>query len=105
MTEDSGIEARLWPLPWSHAARTAWSRLGHPAAERLLGAFDALIFSDWMYPPQRSGLRATVIHDLVPLHHPEWCTPRTVSCTHASTRMRRAPATSCSRTRRTRPPT
>jgi glycosyltransferase involved in cell wall biosynthesis len=75
----TGVETRLWPLPWSHAARTAWSRLGHPAAERLLGRFDALVFSDWMYPPQQRGLRATVIHDLVPVHHPEWCTARTVS--------------------------
>ncbi|HEY7380819.1 MAG TPA: glycosyltransferase family 1 protein [Gaiella sp.] len=73
------LECRLWPLPASHAIRTAWSRLGHPAAERLLGPFDALLFSDWMYPPQRAGVRATVIHDLVPLHHPEWCTRRTVS--------------------------
>jgi alpha-1,3-rhamnosyl/mannosyltransferase len=73
------VETRLWPLPWSHAARTAWSRLGHPAAERLLGPFDALVFSDWMYPPQRAGVRATVIHDLVPIHRPEWCTPRTIS--------------------------
>ena len=76
---ETGVEARLWPLPWSHAVRTAWSRLGHPAAERLVGRFDALFFSDWMYPPQRSGLRTTVVHDLVPVHHPEWCTPRTVS--------------------------
>jgi glycosyltransferase involved in cell wall biosynthesis len=73
------VELELWRLPASHAVRTAWSRLGRPAAERLLGAFDALLFSDWMYPPQRSGVRATVIHDLVPLHHPEWCTRRTVS--------------------------
>jgi alpha-1,3-rhamnosyl/mannosyltransferase len=50
-----------------------------PAAERLLGAFDVLHFSDWMYPPQRAGVRATTIHDLVPLHHPEWTTPRTRS--------------------------
>jgi len=77
--DGTGVDARLWRLPWSHAARTAWSRLGHPAAERLLGGFDALLFSDWMYPPQRGGVRATVIHDLVPVHHPEWCTPRTVS--------------------------
>lgn len=77
--DGTGVEARLWPLPWSHTVRTGWSRLGRPAAERLVGGFDALVFSDWMYPPQRSGLRATVIHDLVPLHHPEWCTPRTVS--------------------------
>jgi alpha-1,3-rhamnosyl/mannosyltransferase len=77
--EGTGATTRLWPLPWSHACRTAWSRLGHPAAERLVGRFDALVFSVWMYPPQRSGVRATVVHDLVPLHHPEWCTPRTVS--------------------------
>jgi alpha-1,3-rhamnosyl/mannosyltransferase len=32
-----------------------------------------------MYPPQRSGVRATTIHDLVPLHHPEWTTARTRS--------------------------
>jgi glycosyltransferase involved in cell wall biosynthesis len=32
-----------------------------------------------MYPPQRSGVRATVFHDLVPLRHPEWCTARTIS--------------------------
>ena len=36
-----------------------------------------LHFSDWMYPPQRAGVRATTIHDLVPLHHPDWTTSRT----------------------------
>ena len=29
------VELRTWPLPFSHAVRTAWSRLGRPAAERL----------------------------------------------------------------------
>ncbi len=43
------------------------------------GGFDVLHFTDWMYPPQAAGVRATTIHDLVPLHHPEWCTPRTIS--------------------------
>jgi glycosyltransferase involved in cell wall biosynthesis len=73
------VEVRTWPLPFSHAARTTWSGLGRPAAERLLGGFDVLHFSDWMYPPQRAGIRATTIHDLVPLHHPEWTTARTQS--------------------------
>ena len=73
------VELRAWPLPLSHAVRTVWSGLGHPAAERLVGGFDALHFSDWMYPPQRAGVRATTIHDLVPLHHPEWTTARTQS--------------------------
>jgi glycosyltransferase involved in cell wall biosynthesis len=71
------VDVRLWPLPASHAVRTAWSRSGRLSAERLVGPFDALLFSDWMYPPQRAGVRATVIHDLVPLHFPELVTART----------------------------
>jgi glycosyltransferase involved in cell wall biosynthesis len=73
------VEQRIVRLPASHAVRTAWSRAGRPALERLVGRLDAFVFSEWMYPPQRSGIRATVFHDLVPLHHPEWCTARTVS--------------------------
>jgi len=73
------VELRTWPLPASHAIRTAWSMAGHPAAERLLGPFDVLHFTDWMYPPQRSGVRATTIHDLVPVRFPEWTTKRTQS--------------------------
>jgi glycosyltransferase involved in cell wall biosynthesis len=73
------VELRLWPLPASHAFRMLWSRAGRPAAERFLGSFDVLHFSDWMYPPQAAGVRATTIHDLVPLHFPEWCTARTIA--------------------------
>jgi glycosyltransferase involved in cell wall biosynthesis len=73
------LELRLKALPGAHAWRTAWSRLGRPPAERWLGGFDVLHFTDWMYPPQRGGVRATTIHDLVPLHHPEWVTGRTRS--------------------------
>jgi glycosyltransferase involved in cell wall biosynthesis len=64
-------------LPFAHAWRTAWSRLGRPAAERFLGRLDVLHFWDWMYPPQRSGVRATTVSDLVPLRFPDWVTPRT----------------------------
>jgi glycosyltransferase involved in cell wall biosynthesis len=71
------VERSLPVVPAAHAARTAWSRLGRPAAERVVGGFDVLHFSDWMYPPQRSGIRSTMIHDLVPLHHPEWVHART----------------------------
>jgi len=73
------VELRLWPLPASHALRTLWSRLGRPSAERLIGRVDVLHFSDWMYPSQAAGVRATTIHDLVPLHFPDWCTARTIS--------------------------
>ncbi|HET9242290.1 MAG TPA: hypothetical protein VFN99_02530, partial [Gaiella sp.] len=73
------VEKKLVRLPASHAVRTAWSRLGRPPVERFVGPLDAFVFSEWMYPAQRGGVRATVFHDLVPFHHPEWCTPRTVS--------------------------
>jgi glycosyltransferase involved in cell wall biosynthesis len=71
------VELKLATLPGAHGWRTAWSAIGYPPAERWLGRFDALHFTDWMHPPQKRGVRATTIHDLVPLHHPEWVTGRT----------------------------
>ena len=76
---DVPVDLRTVVLPWSHAFRMGWSRLGRPAVERFLGPFDVLHFSDWMVPPQRAGIRSTMVHDLVPLLHPEWVTPRTRS--------------------------
>jgi glycosyltransferase involved in cell wall biosynthesis len=73
------VEVRTAVLPWSHAFRMGWSHLGRPPVERFLGPVDVLHFSDWMVPPQRSGLRSTMVHDLVPLLYPEWVTPRTRS--------------------------
>lgn len=75
--ESFEVERRLVRVPFSYHVRQGWSRLGWPPAERALGAFDVLHFSDWMYPPQRHGLRATTIYDLVPLHFPAWTTART----------------------------
>jgi glycosyltransferase involved in cell wall biosynthesis len=75
--EGLDVETRLLPLPFSQRWRDAWSRLGRPSLERLLGRFDVFHYSDWMYPPQAGGVRATTIHDLVPLRFPEWVTPRT----------------------------
>ncbi|MDQ5821304.1 MAG: glycosyltransferase family 4 protein [Actinomycetota bacterium] len=73
------VERRIKRLPFAHAWRTLWSRAARPPAERFVGPFDVLHFSDWMYPPQRAGVRSTMIHDLVPLRFPEWTTPRTRS--------------------------
>jgi glycosyltransferase involved in cell wall biosynthesis len=71
------VSRRLPVVPAAHALRTAWSRAGRPPVERLAGDLDVFHFSDWMYPPQRAGIRSTMIHDLVPLHHPGWVHPRT----------------------------
>ncbi len=71
------VELRLRFLPFAHWWRQGWSRLGRPPAERFLGRFDVLHFSDWMYPPQRGGVRSTMVHDLVPLRFPQWVQGRT----------------------------
>jgi glycosyltransferase involved in cell wall biosynthesis len=71
------LELRLSEHRFAHGYRMAWSRLGAPAAERFLGPVDVLHFSDWMFPPQRAGLRATTVHDLIPLQFPTWADRRT----------------------------
>lgn len=73
------VDVRILVLPWSHGFRMAWSRLGRPPVERWLGSVDVVHFSDWLVPPQKSGVRSTMIHDLIPLRFPEWVTPRTHS--------------------------
>jgi glycosyltransferase involved in cell wall biosynthesis len=70
------VELRLPLMP--HGVRKAWSRWQQYPVERVVGPLDVFHFSDWMYPPQRDGLRATTVHDLIPLHHPEWVESETV---------------------------
>lgn len=75
--EGLSIDLRLAELPLAHGWRVSWSRLGAPAVERFLGPLDVLHFSDWMFPPQRMGIRATTVHDLIPLQFPDWVKSRT----------------------------
>jgi glycosyltransferase involved in cell wall biosynthesis len=72
------VERRTVTVPFGHAVRRAWTRLRRPPAERFIGRFDVLHHTDWLQPPQRNGIRATMIHDLGPLHFPERLHPRTV---------------------------
>jgi glycosyltransferase involved in cell wall biosynthesis len=72
------VERRLRTVPFAHAVRRTWGMVAWPPADRFLGGFDVLHFTDWMRPPQQHGIRATMIHDLGPLHFPERLHPRTV---------------------------
>jgi glycosyltransferase involved in cell wall biosynthesis len=72
------VQRRLLTVPFAHAVRRTWGLFAWPPAERVVGAFDVLQFTDWMRPPQHHGVRATMIHDLGPLHFPERLHPRTV---------------------------
>jgi glycosyltransferase involved in cell wall biosynthesis len=71
------VERRTTTVPFGHLVRRAWTWLGAPPTERFIGDFDVLHFTDWMQPPQRHGVRATMIHDLGPLHFPKRVHPRT----------------------------
>ena len=66
------------PLAAARAAARPGAARGRPPVERLVGRLDVFHFSDWMYPPQRAGLRATTVHDLVPLRFPDWVEPETL---------------------------
>jgi glycosyltransferase involved in cell wall biosynthesis len=83
---DLPVERRIATVPFGHAVRTGWSRLGRPPAERFLGSMDVLHFTDWMVPPGRPRVRATMIHDLGPLRYPERLHPRTVRMHSATAR-------------------
>ena len=80
------VSCSVVTVPFGHAVRTAWSRLGRPPAERLLGPVDVVHFSDWMVPPAATRVRATMIHDLGPLRYPERLHRRTVSMHTATAR-------------------
>jgi len=71
------VQLRLPLLPRAQVWRSSWSRVGRPPVEAVVGPLDVFHFSDWMYPSQRAGIRATTVHDLVPLRFPEWVQPRT----------------------------
>ena len=62
-------------------SRSAGATPGAGSAGRRSSASSATVdvfhYSDWMYPPQAGGVRATTVHDLVPLRFPQWVTPKT----------------------------
>jgi glycosyltransferase involved in cell wall biosynthesis len=74
---DLDVERRLVTLPLARLWRRLWSRAQRPVVERMAGPLDVFHFSDWMYPAQRAGVRATTVHDLVPIRHRELVHPRT----------------------------
>ena len=84
------VERCTTTVPFGHLVRRAWTGLGRPPAERFIGGFDVLHFTDWMQPPQRRGVRATMIHDLGPLHFPKRVDPRTYGMHTANMRAARS---------------
>lgn len=48
-----------------------------PFLETLAGRADAFVGSEWLYPRQRAGVHAAVVHDLVPIRFPRLTTKAT----------------------------
>jgi glycosyltransferase involved in cell wall biosynthesis len=84
------VERSTTTVPFGHLVRRAWTKLGTPPAERFIGGFDVLHFTDWMQPRQRRGVRATMIHDLGPLHFRKQVHPRTYRMHTANMRAARS---------------
>ena len=61
-------------LPFAHCWRHGWSRVGRPPASSASSARSTSSTSPTgCIPPQRAGVRATTVHDLVPLRFPSGC--------------------------------
>ena len=74
----------------SHALRTAWSSARASGGRAVARALRRAPFHRLDVSAAAGGVRATTIHDLVPLHHPEWCTRRTIAMHGTQVRERRA---------------
>ena len=71
------VERHVRTLPLAYGWREAWSALGRPRLEQVVGAFDVFHLSDWLHVPQGGGVRAVTIYDLAPIRFPEWSHGRT----------------------------
>ncbi len=74
----AGVRRRRVVLPGARAWRTIANRLPLPLLEPLAGAADAFVSSEWLYPRQRRGVRAAIVHDLIPVRFPELVSPATL---------------------------
>ena len=85
------VEQRIVVVPpTSHAWRTAWSRLGWPRVERFAGGSTSSTSPTGCTRRSGGGLRATTIHDLVPLRFPDWVDARDAAHARAQVPQRRA---------------
>ncbi|HWG72570.1 MAG TPA: glycosyltransferase, partial [Acidimicrobiales bacterium] len=66
---DMGYRRVPGPRKLVHAA---WTAIGAPRLERLVGTFDLIHALHPSYPIPTGGPAMITLHDLLPLRHPEW---------------------------------
>jgi glycosyltransferase involved in cell wall biosynthesis len=78
LPEQAGdIPHRHVPLPTRLLYR-AWSTLGVPRVDRLLGGVDVYHATNYFLPPTKSARRVVTIYDVAFLVNPGWCSPKVV---------------------------
>jgi glycosyltransferase involved in cell wall biosynthesis len=59
----------------ARALHEAWARWPFPPAEFLTGQVDVVHGTNFVVPPSRKAAMVVTVHDLSPLHFPEFCRP------------------------------
>jgi glycosyltransferase involved in cell wall biosynthesis len=73
----AGVTVPRRPIP-ARTTRALWKRLDWPAIEHWTGAIDVVHGPNFVVPPARGAPELVTVHDLTPVHHPEYCDANTV---------------------------
>jgi glycosyltransferase involved in cell wall biosynthesis len=66
-----GVDYPRLPMP-ADVLMKSWARTNHPTVDRWVGAHDVVHGTNFVVPPSRSAMLASV-HDLTAVHFPEMC--------------------------------
>jgi glycosyltransferase involved in cell wall biosynthesis len=69
------------PMP-ARPVHALWKHSQLPPIEWFTGAVDVVHGTNFEVPPSRRAARVCSVHDLTPLHHPEFCNRATLSYPH-----------------------
>ena len=72
-----GVRALGWPGPGipGRLLNASWARWPFPPAELYSGAARVVHGTNFVVPPARRAAMVVSVHDLAPLHYPQWCRP------------------------------
>ncbi len=63
------------PGIFGRALNASWARWPFPPGELFSGRAEVVHGTNFVVPPSRRAAMVVSVHDLTPLHFPEWCRP------------------------------
>jgi glycosyltransferase involved in cell wall biosynthesis len=73
----AGITVPARAIP-ARTTRQLWKRFDWPPIEYWTGTIDVVHGPNFVVPPTRGAAQLVTVHDLTPVHHPEYCDANTV---------------------------